>query len=68
MKQTFSEMIQDELASKYDVAVAIEDIDKYIAEVNENVDHPYTDETANRFDAMDVTDMYYAENLYCPNF
>lgn len=68
MKQTFSEMIQDELASKYDVAVAIEDIDKYIAEVNENVDHPYTDETANRFDAMDVADMYYAENLYCPNF
>lgn len=68
MKQTFSEMVQDELASKYDVAVAIEDIDKYIAEVNENVDHPYTDETANRFDAMDVADMYYAENLYCPNF
>ena len=68
MKQTFSEMVQDELASKYDVAVAIEDIAKYIACVNENVDHPYTDETVSRFDAMDVADMYYAENLYCPKF
>lgn len=68
MKQTFSEMVQDELGFAYDVAVAIEDIEKYIAEVNKNVDHPYTDETADRSDAMDVADMYYAENLYCPNF
>lgn len=68
MKQTFSKMVQDELASKYDVTVAIEDIAEYVTEVNENVDHPYTDETADRSDAVDVADMYYAENLYCPKF
>ena len=61
MKQTFSEMVQDELGFAYDVAVAIEDIEKYIAEVNKNVDHPYTDETASKFDAMEIADAYYVD-------
>lgn len=64
----FNEMVQDILANKYDVTVAIEKIAEYVTEVNENVDYPYTDQTADRSDAMDVADMYYAENLYCPNF
>ena len=61
MKQTFSEMVQDELGFAYDVAVSIEDIEKNIASVNENVDHPYADETASKFDAMEIADAFYVD-------